>query len=221
MSSIVGLHVQNYEGRDPMLSHAWISVTENGKTETYGLYPPDCNRVTRADATPHGGPDSNVFKGLDDDRMEKVATDNKNVTSTYHEMTPQDKEQLVQFLEKDQKWEKYENNCAHFASDAYASAGGKHYEVTGTLRDIEGTEQKADCPQGLRDAIRNDKIKSDAPAEEAKSGGAIDQSSGIGSKFMAQPAPSPAADFNAPPPPPPPPPPDESKSLTEEFNNVR
>lgn len=116
----------------------------------------------------------------------------------------------------------YKNNCAHFASDAYASAGGKHYEVTATLRDIEETEYKADCPQGLRDAIRNDEIKSDAPAAEEKPGTAIDQSSGIGSKFMSQSAPNPEADFNAPSPPhPPPPPPEENKSLTEEFNRVR
>ena len=93
--------------------HAWLTITINGKTQAYGLWPDEHPRVT------DNGDKSDIRIG-----MEIGA---KADASRYYELTSEEYAKFEEKLQENVKWT-YTNTCASWASETAS-------EITGEIID--------------------------------------------------------------------------------------
>lgn len=113
---VLGIHSNvdpNTQGSFNQLSdgHAWISVTRNGRTEVYGLWPDD-HPSGRFD----NGAGSDIRRGVE--RAAPAAA------SRYYELTPEQVASLEARLRENVTWG-YGNTCASWASDTVGRVTGQ------------------------------------------------------------------------------------------------
>ena len=98
--------------------HAWISVTRNGYTEVYGLWPDDHPHV------PDNGDASDVRRGLE---AGYPAT-----ASRYFQLTLGQSKELDAALKENVAW-RYTNTCASWASETTERITGQRIDADDTL----------------------------------------------------------------------------------------
>jgi hypothetical protein len=82
--------------------HAWISITEGGKTTTYGLWPDDHPR------TPNNGPGWDIRVG-----MEPAVSP---VANRYYKLSPTQALHVKRLIARNVSWN-YTHNCSSWATD--------------------------------------------------------------------------------------------------------
>lgn len=100
MTSVLGIH-SNVASGAKTGGHAWISITENGATKTYGLWPDDHPR------TVDNGPGKDVRVGMEDHI--------KSAASRYYEISTEQLQQLKTLVARSDTWN-YTHNCSSWAS---------------------------------------------------------------------------------------------------------
>ncbi|BAV95912.1 hypothetical protein [Lysobacter enzymogenes] len=134
--TVLGIHTNagpgpNGEPAGLTDGHAWISVTRDGKTEVYGLWPNGHPRF--ANENPH--PESNIRKGIE------VGRGFEPTASRYIELTPEQEKKLDAALKEKVTWG-YTNTCASWASDVTEKVTGQRISAsellgaTGTPRQL-------------------------------------------------------------------------------------
>ncbi|WP_434777500.1 hypothetical protein [Neisseria sp. Ec49-e6-T10] len=106
--------------------HAWISVTKNGKTEYYGLWPDEHDNV--------------VDNGKGSDIRVGIEKGFPVTASRYVELTPEQTKKLEAALKENVEWG-YTNTCASWASKTYSNITGQKidasdYLITDTPREL-------------------------------------------------------------------------------------
>ncbi len=106
--------------------HSWLSVTRNGATQYYGLWPDDHPRVV------DNGPGTDIRVG-----MEARSTP---TASRYYELTPEQVAKLDSALRENVAWG-LTNTCASWASETAAKVTGKRLDageflITDTPREL-------------------------------------------------------------------------------------
>lgn len=91
--------------------HAWISVTRDGKTTNYGLWPDGHPRVK------DNGPGSDIRTGMEDG--------DTPAASRYYRLTPEQATKLDGLLKANETWG-YTNNCSSWARDTVGAVTGVH-----------------------------------------------------------------------------------------------
>lgn len=139
--TVLGIHTNagpgpNGEPAGLTDGHAWISVTRNGHTEVYGLWPNSHPRF--ANENPH--PESNIRQGIE------VGRGFAPTASRYIELTPEQEKTLDAALKEKVTWG-YTNTCASWASDVTAKVTGQR---------ISGSELlgATDTPRQLYESIK-------------------------------------------------------------------
>lgn len=135
---VLGVHSQISGQQDGSFNefidgHSWISVTRNGKTEYYGLWPDNHQDVQ------DNGSGTDIRVG-----MEKHATAD---ASRYYELTAKQTQQLEAALKENVAWE-YTNTCASWASETAERITGERIEATEFLS-IETPRQLIESLRGL------------------------------------------------------------------------
>ena len=111
---VLGVHSNKSGGAGlDYTGHAWITITRNGVTTTYGLW--SDNHVDKI-PYPGKGPESDIRK----DREQSETS----VASRYYQLTPKQIEILEQELKQNVTWG-YTNNCASWVSKVGHSVLGK------------------------------------------------------------------------------------------------
>ncbi|MBN7138807.1 hypothetical protein A7A76_06735 [Lysobacter enzymogenes] len=134
--TVLGIHTNagpgpNGEPAGLTDGHAWISVTRDGKTEVYGLWPNGHPRF--ANENPH--PESNIRKGIE------VGRGFEPTASRYIELSPEQEKKLDAALKEKVTWG-YTNTCASWASDVTEKVTGQRISAsellgaTGTPRQL-------------------------------------------------------------------------------------
>lgn len=113
---VLGIHSNvdpNTQGSFNQLvdGHAWISVTRNGRTEVYGLWPDD-------------HPSGRFDNGEGSDIRRGVERGFPSAANRYYELTPEQATQLEARLRENITWE-YGNTCASWASDTVSRVTGQ------------------------------------------------------------------------------------------------
>ncbi|MGO1071036.1 hypothetical protein [Lysobacter sp. CA199] len=125
--TVLGIHTNagpgpNGEPAGLTDGHAWISVTRNGHTEVYGLWPNDHPRF--AAENPH--PESNIRQGIE------VGRGFEPTASRYIELTPEQEKKLDAALKEKVTWG-YTNTCASWASDVTEKTTGQRISASELL----------------------------------------------------------------------------------------
>jgi hypothetical protein len=107
--TILGIH-SNVTNGDKTGGHAWISLTENGATRTYGLWPDSHPRVV------DNGPASDLRTGMEDR--------SKPAVSRYYLLSPRQLARLKTLIARHASWG-YTNNCASWASETVSVVVGE------------------------------------------------------------------------------------------------
>ncbi|MDO5610806.1 MAG: hypothetical protein Q4G62_08590 [Pseudomonadota bacterium] len=137
---ILGIHSQvgaDTEGSSARLTdgHSWISVTRNGGTEYYGLWPDEHPRFR---SMPPQGTDIRV--GIEGEPGFNPTA------SRYYELTPQQVTELDSRLGEDVSWS-YTNTCASWASETTTAVTSQRIDASELLG-------FTDTPRELINAIR-------------------------------------------------------------------
>lgn len=136
---ILGIHSQvgaDTQGSSAQLTdgHAWISVTRNGQTQYYGLWPDGHPRFAN---TPSAGTDIRV--GVEGERGFNPTA------SRYYELTAEQVAELDRRLGENVTW-RLTNTCASWASETTTAVTGQRIDA-GELLGL------TDTPRALIDAI--------------------------------------------------------------------
>lgn len=101
---------------DPGLidGHGWLTLTRDGKTTTYGLWPDDNPRI--ADAGLGNGRESDIRVGMED-KYNAAA-------SRYYRLSPEQAKVLDAKLKENVTWG-YTNNCSSWASETLTAVTGE------------------------------------------------------------------------------------------------
>ncbi|MBT2746990.1 MULTISPECIES: hypothetical protein [unclassified Lysobacter] len=99
--------------------HAWISVTRNGHTEYYGLWPDDHGMIERRGLS--NGSGSDIRTGLEAGR--------KATESRFYSLTPEQVTALDAEIQKNVTWG-YTNTCASWASEVTSRITGEKIDAT-------------------------------------------------------------------------------------------
>ncbi len=166
---ILGIHSNvdpNTQGSLNQLidGHAWISVTRNGRTEVYGLWPDD-------------HPSGRFDNGAGSDIRTGVERGFPAAANRYYELTPEQTTQLEARLRENVTWG-YGNTCASWASDTVGRVTGQ--TVSGS--ELLGlTDTPRELIQSIRELERQRRTSPDnpvAPSEipaRSSSFGALDR----------------------------------------------
>lgn len=101
-SIILGIH-SNVLGGDTFSSgHAWISVTRNGISTNYGLWPDFHSK------TIDNGPETDIRIGLENNA--------NRAANRYYQLSPEQSKKLETLLQRNVTWG-HTNNCSSWASD--------------------------------------------------------------------------------------------------------
>ena len=124
--------------------HAWISVTVNGKTQVYGLWPDEHPAIVNSGQ--NNGDASDIRTG-----MEARST---AAASRYYELTPEEYAKLQTKLNENVTWG-YTNNCSSWASETASAITGETIdandyggietprELGGNIRELEKTQNSS------------------------------------------------------------------------------
>ena len=154
--------------------HAWISVTQNGQTQYYGLWPDNHPDV------PDNGSATDIRVGRE---ANYPATANR-----YYELTAEQAAQLQSELQRNVTWG-YTNTCASWASETVSRVTGQHIEATEMLS-IETPRQlieeirrlERQHPTSATDPIKPDEL----PMSRSSLFGSLEEGSiGPGHPFQA------------------------------------
>jgi len=99
--------------------HSWISVTRNGHTEYYGLWPDDHGMIERRGLS--NGPGSDIRTGLEAGRQ---ATQ-----SRYYDLSAEQATKLEGELKQNVAWG-YTHTCASWASEVTGRVTGENIDAT-------------------------------------------------------------------------------------------
>ena len=128
--------------------HAWISVTRNGHTEVYGLWPDDHPHV------PDNGDATDIRRGIE---AGYPAT-----ASRYFELTPEQSRELDAALKENVTW-RYTNTCASWASETAERVTGQRISADDTL----GFETPRKLIETLQDLDKKQPTTRDTPQPPA------------------------------------------------------
>jgi hypothetical protein len=127
---ILGVHSNVGEDAGFTDGHAWITVTTNGMTQYYGLWPPEHPLVK----SKHQEDDpTHVRKGYE--------AGQKAVASRYYRLDPAKQLKLYKWLGVQSHW-RYTHTCASWASETVNSVVGESISadelvgITGTPREL-------------------------------------------------------------------------------------
>ena len=152
--------------------HSWISVTRNGYTQVYGLWPDNHPDV------PDNGSATDIRIGRE---LNAPAT-----ASRFYELTPEQATRLQAELQQNVTWS-YTNTCASWASETMSRVTGQHLEATEMLS-IETPRQlieeirrlERQHPTSIADPIRPNEL----PPQRSSSFGSLEGSPiGPGHRF--------------------------------------
>lgn len=132
---VLGIHSHVYPGTrgsiDRFLDgHAWISVTRDGRTQTYGLWP---------DAHPDV-----ADNGAGSDIRRNLEVGQRAMANRYFELDDAQAKRLEAALRENVEW-RYTNTCASWARDTVRAVTGRHLDAD----DVLGFE----TPRELVDSI--------------------------------------------------------------------
>ena len=162
---ILGIHSQtdpNTQGSFNQLidGHSWISVTRNGKTEHYGLWP---------DNHPRGidnGAASDIRTGIEGERGFNPSV------SRYYELTPEQATRLEARLRENVEWS-YTNTCASWASETTGLVTGQKIDA--------GVGLSIETPNALNDSLRAlERERATSPDDPLRPDEVISRSSSFG-----------------------------------------
>lgn len=157
---VLGIHSSVNPGTEGSFNqfidgHAWISVTRNGVTTNYGLWPDDHPMIQ---AMGQNDPKkSDIRTGMEDGQ---TAT-----ASRYYQLNEQQAAQLEQALRQNVTWG-YTNTCASWATDTVSRITGQRIDGSEfgftdtprqTIRAIEALEQQRDTTP--TNPLRPDEIR--------------------------------------------------------------
>lgn len=126
---VMGVHTNTLPGASLTDGHAWLTLTRNGQTETYGLWPN--NHQLFANESPH--PESNIRTGIESNLSPTA--------SRYYELNPEQVKQFDAATKEKVTWG-LTNTCASWASSTAERVTGEHIDAsellgaTGTPRQI-------------------------------------------------------------------------------------
>ncbi|WP_313348254.1 XVIPCD domain-containing protein [Stenotrophomonas sp.] len=114
--------------------HAWISVTRNGATQYYGLWPDEHPLVE------DNGPETDIRVGME--------ARSRASASRYYELTPEQVQKLDQALGENVEWA-YTNTCASWSTATLTKVTGQTLDAgelmfTDTPRELIGAIRKAE-----------------------------------------------------------------------------
>lgn len=122
--------------------HAWITVTRNGQTKHYGLWPDAHSRVQ------DNGPGTDIREG-----MEALL---RPTASRYYALTPEQERRLDQALSENVAWS-YTNTCASWATTTLTKVTGQQLDA--------GELMLTDTPRELIESIRRaERLQPTGPA---------------------------------------------------------
>ena len=151
---ILGVHsnvsAQNSSNIDGYTDgHAWLSITMDGKRQTYGLWPDD-HPVIKA-------------LGWDNDSGSDIRTGMEQKShadaSRYYELTPEQYKNFQQELKENVTW-RYTNTCASWASETATKITGQ----TINANDIGGFETPRQMGQSIQELEKKQPTSSQTPA---------------------------------------------------------
>ncbi len=156
---VLGIHSRvdpNTEGyfNEFIDGHAWISVTRNGRTETYGLWPDDHPNPNVKD----NGSGTDIRRGMEDGLAASA--------SRYFDLNPQQIKKLETALGENVSW-RHTNTCASWASETVESVTGQHVKADDTL----GIETPRQLIQSIRAQEQTQQTSPDAPRPADAKGG--------------------------------------------------
>jgi hypothetical protein len=132
---VLGIHTNTLPGASLTDGHAWLTITRNGRTEAYGLWPNNHPRFAGEDPPPP----SDIRRGIENGFQATA--------SRYYELTPDQVRAFDNAVAERVTWG-YTNTCASWASDTVHRVTGERVNasellgLTGTPRQIhESIEQ--------------------------------------------------------------------------------
>lgn len=131
--AVLGIHTNTEPGAPLIDGHAWLTITRNGRTEAYGLWPADHPRFSQ-EATP---PATDIHRGIENN-FEATA-------SRYYELTPNQLRTFEAATREKTTWG-YSNTCASWASDTA-------HRVTGERVNASELVGLTDTPRQMRESI--------------------------------------------------------------------
>jgi hypothetical protein len=162
MKPIMGIH-SNVTSGEKTGGHAWISITENGASKTYGLWPDSHPR------TVDNGPGHDVRVGMEDNL--------KSAASRFYALSGEQLQQLKVLVARSDTWN-YTHNCSSWAS----------YVVRRVLRvDINADDAAllgVETPRELGTSIRMLEVKDPTNRMQPKDLGGQPQTSTASSSFL-------------------------------------
>lgn len=168
---VLGIHSHvdpNTEGSANRFAdgHAWISVTRNGHTEYFGLWPDGHPNVK------DNGSGSDIRRGLEDGYPAAA--------NRYFELSPEQVQKLGVALSENVEW-RYTNTCASWAGETVEAVTGQRINANDTM----GLETPRKLIESIRALEREHRTSPDAPlVPDAKAG-----SSSLGASSTPAPAP--------------------------------
>lgn len=147
--AILGIHTNTEPGAPLIDGHAWLTITRDGKTEAYGLWPADHPRFSKETAPPA----TDIRRGIENN-FEATA-------SRYYSLSPEQLREFEAASREKVTWG-YTNTCASWASDTA-------YRVTGERVNASELGGLTDTPREIRESIdkleRQQNTSHDAPRE--------------------------------------------------------
>lgn len=131
--AVLGIHTNTVPDAPLIDGHAWLTITRDGKTEAYGLWPADHPRFSQEAAPPA----TDIRRGIENN-FEATA-------SRYYELTP-DQLRTFEAATREMATWGYTNTCASWASDTA-------YRVTGERVNASELVGLTDTPRQIRESI--------------------------------------------------------------------
>lgn len=130
---VLGIHTNTLPGAGLTDGHAWLTITRNGRTEAYGLWPNTHPRFANED--PH--PPSDVRRGIENGFPATA--------SRYYALTPEQARAFETAVAERVTWG-YTNTCASWASDTA-------HRVTGERVNASELLGVTDTPRQIHESI--------------------------------------------------------------------
>ncbi|WP_367381095.1 hypothetical protein [Stenotrophomonas cyclobalanopsidis] len=153
--AVLGIHTNTEPGAPLIEGHAWLTITRDGKTEAYGLWPADHPRFGKETAAPA----TDIRRGIENN-FDATA-------SRYYSLSSEQLREFEAALGENVTWG-YTNTCASWASNTAYRVTGERVNaaelggLTGTPREIRESIDTLEHQQKTsRDAPR-------APVNEPK-----------------------------------------------------
>lgn len=149
---ILGIHSNIAADSDAGLTdgHAWISVTRDGSTQTYGLWPDEHPYIRQQGLD--NGDGSDIRTGIESGIGREPAA------SRYYELTPEQFRALQDELRRDPEWG-YTNTCASWASGVVSRVTGERISASELLGITDTPRELSKSIQELERERHTDRTK--------------------------------------------------------------